>query len=82
MRRPVIDYPCQWSFKIIGMDEGLIRQAVTDYMGDVEYSISKSNGSRTGKYVSMDFKITVINEGDRNQIFSYLSGQPFVKMVI
>lgn len=32
MKKPSIDYPCIWSFKIIGMDEQSIRQAVADYI--------------------------------------------------
>jgi putative lipoic acid-binding regulatory protein len=82
MEKPLIDYPCQWSFKIIGMDEQSIRKAVADYMGNVEYSITRSNISSKGKYVSVDFKTTVINESERNQIFTYLQKQPSVKVVI
>ena len=59
MEKPVIEYPCKWSFRVIGSDESLMRKAVGTTMGDSAYSLMVSNASKTGKYVSLNLETVV-----------------------
>ena len=82
MEKPVIEYPCKWSFRVIGSDEPLMRKAVETTMGDSAYSLMVSNASKTGKYVSLNLETVVRDEGHRNQIYEDLKAAPPIKMVL
>lgn len=82
MEKPVIEYPCKWSFRIIGSDESLMRNAVATTMGDSAYSLMVSNASKTGKYVSLNLETAVHDEGHRNQIYDNLKAAQPIKMVL
>jgi len=82
MEKPVIEYPCKWSFRVIGSDEPLMRKAVEITMGDSSYSLLVSNASKTGKYVSLNLETVVRDEGHRNQIYGDLKAAPTIKMVL
>ena len=82
MEKPVIEYPCKWSFRVIGSDESLMRKAIKTTMDDSAYSLMVSNASKTGKYVSLNLETVVHNEGHRNQIYGDLKAAPPIKMVL
>lgn len=82
MEKPVIEYPCNWSFKVIGSDESFMRKAVETTMGDSIYSLRVSNASKTGKYVSLNLETVVRDEDHRNQIYEDLKAAPPIKMVL
>ncbi|NQT90240.1 MAG: DUF493 domain-containing protein [Candidatus Omnitrophica bacterium] len=82
MKRPKIDYPCEWSYKVIGMDEGSVRKAITEALGTKEHSLSFSNKSSGGRYTSLHVKTVVTNEEQRNKIFASLSRHASVKAVL
>ena len=82
MDKPVIEYPCEWSFKIIGSDEDAIGKGIAECLSDSAYNVSKGNTSRSGKYVTLNLETVVRNEGDRNRIFEVLKKIPSVKMIL
>ena len=82
MEKQVIEYPCQWSFRIIGKDENLMRSAVKKCLIKTEYQLTTSNTSRSGKYVSLNLEIVVLNEDVRNKIHGTLKNISCVKMVL
>ena len=82
MDKPVIEYPCEWSFKIIGSDEEVIRKGVEECLPDSTYNVSKGNTSSSGKYATLNLETVVRNEGERNRIFEALKNIPTVKMIL
>ncbi|MCF7873344.1 MAG: DUF493 domain-containing protein [Candidatus Omnitrophica bacterium] len=82
MKRPDIEYPCDWGYKIIGEDQELLKDTAAKIINDRDYTISVSGKSRTGKYTSLDIKTRVLDQSDRNKIFSDFSNHPSVKKVL
>ena len=82
MEKQVVEYPCAWSFRIIGKDRELIKDTVAVYMKETEYLLQPSNTSRSGKYVSLNLETVVLNEEVRNQIYVDLKNLPCVKLVL
>jgi len=82
MHRPLIQYPCQWSYRVIGRDRQAITRAVSECCRGYEYELSASNRSRHGKYFSLAVSVRVPAESDRDGLYRALSGHPDVKMVL
>ena len=82
MKEPGVEYPCQWTYAIIGTDEALIKQAVAEIIKDKKYELSFSKKSKGGKYVSMTAIVSVSNEEERNRVYSLLGKNPAVKTVL
>ncbi|MCD6585083.1 MAG: DUF493 domain-containing protein [Desulfobacteraceae bacterium] len=81
MEKQIVEYPCQWSYRIIGTEEEVIRSAVKEYMKEAEFQLSASNTSRSGKYISLNLEIIVLNEDARNKIYLDLKTMPCIKMM-
>ncbi|MFH2008538.1 MAG: DUF493 domain-containing protein [bacterium] len=77
-----LDYPCPWSYKIIGADESQLRALIAGLVGDRAHTASLSNRSRSGKYTSLTLSLTVTDEADRLALFESLSRHPAVKFVL
>ena len=82
MEKPEIQYPCDWSYKIIGSDGDYITRTIPTLLGDFNYRMSKSNQSKTGKFISFNCSVHVSNEEERTQIFAILQNLPSVRMVL
>lgn len=82
MEKQVVEYPCAWSFRIIGKDRELMRDAVAVCMKETKYLLRKSNTSRSGKYVSLNLETVVLNEDARNQIYADLKNLSCVELVL
>jgi putative lipoic acid-binding regulatory protein len=80
--KPQIDYPCSWEYKVIGNDEFALRQAVAEVMADVEYEVSFSHFSRTGKYCSLSVELTVVDEEQRRSLFAALKQHDDILLVL
>ncbi len=91
----VLEYPCNWCYKIIATEEEALKQAITDVIDEREqktnakdrestsgYKLEHSNQSKTGKYVSMNLDILVHNENDRTFLFDALKRHQNIKMVL
>ena len=89
-RKPVVNYPCPWGYKVIGAEEKPLRAAVKKCLdtclnpnsGDREFELGLSRSSKGGKYVSLSLNLTVQDEKERDAIFAALSSRPEVLMVI
>ena len=64
---PEIDYPCQWTYKILGSAEADLRNAVREVVTG-EYILQPSNTSKTGKYMSLELVLTVHTDDERRGI--------------
>jgi putative lipoic acid-binding regulatory protein len=82
MEKQIVEYPCPWSFRIIGAEEKLIRSAVKEYMKETVYQLTASNMSSSGKYVSINLETNVLTEDDRNRIYIDVKNMACVKMVL
>lgn len=81
-KKPKIEYPCNWDYKIIGTDVDQMISVIEKTVEGMEYNISSSNVSSKGKYFSLNLKVFVTSEVIRNIIFQKLESSEFVKMVI
>jgi uncharacterized protein len=82
MKKPIINYPCVWSYRIIGQDDQVLRNAVSNALGDEEHQISFANKSSGGKYKSLNVEVRVHSEQERADIFERLRKDPNVIVVI
>ena len=82
MDSPKIEYPCTWSFKIIGSDTAQITDSIVAMLEAFEYQFSESRQSRTGKYTSWNLSVHVKSEQERLAIFSGLKRIPSVKVIL
>jgi putative lipoic acid-binding regulatory protein len=80
--QPQIDYPCPWSYQLIGPDEELLRRAVRDVIGDLPHTLSSGKTSSGGKYISLGLEIVVTDARHRLQVFDQLAKHPAVRFVI
>jgi len=78
----VLDYPCNWSYKLISTEVKALKKAISDVIDEREHKLSHSNNSKTGKYVSMNLDMLVHNEDDRNFIYEALKKHQNIKMVL
>jgi len=81
-QKVVIEYPCSWCYKIIASERAALEQAIRDVIDDRDHSVSHSNKSKTGKYISMNLDLLVHNEDDRTFIFDALKRHQDIKMVL
>ncbi|NNF07111.1 MAG: DUF493 domain-containing protein [Candidatus Eisenbacteria bacterium] len=81
-RKPEIEYPAEWGYRVIGKEEAVLRAIVHSLVGDRVYELETSNQSATGKYVSIRLTLTVNSEEDRVGLFESLKSQPEVIMVL
>jgi putative lipoic acid-binding regulatory protein len=89
-RKPVVEYPCLWGYKVIGQEENSLRGAVKECLdtclqpnsGDREFELGLSRSSKGGKYVSLSLNLTVQDEAERDAIFAALTKRSEIVMVI
>ncbi|MDH3267879.1 MAG: DUF493 domain-containing protein [Ignavibacteria bacterium] len=81
-KRPEIDYPTTWQYKIIGSSVDEMIKAVESVIVDLEYDLSASNISQKGKYFSLNISVKVPSEIVRDLVFQKLSSHPAIKFVI
>lgn len=77
-----ITYPIRWTYSIIGFDEKNIRAAAKFAVGEKEHTITNSNRSSGGKYISMKLELVVDDEAERLAIFELLKHDKAVKMLL
>jgi len=82
MTKTEFKYPCQWSYRIIGEDEKLLRDAAASAVGNKKYKLSVSNRSSGGKYHSLNLELIVNDEAERLRIFNHLNKDPAIKFVL
>ena len=81
-RKPVLEYPCQWLYKIVGDNQEELQQAAEAIVGARPCTISHSNSSKTGKYHCLNIAITVTDETNHNTMYQAFKEHPRIKMVL
>lgn len=80
--RPVIEYPCEWGYKIIGTSTLDLEACVFEVMGSRDYTTAKGHTSSKGKFHALSASCEVASEEDRNALFKAFQDHKDVKMVI
>ena len=81
-QKPEISYPCEWTIKIIGSNEKTMREVVSSIIKDRSYAATCSNTSRTGKYISLNIKLTLISAEEKQDYYAKLSAHTEIKFVL
>ena len=81
-KKVVLEYPCNWCYKVIASEEAALKQAIRDVIDERDHSLTASNKSKSGKYTSMNLDLLVHNEDDRTFIFDALKRHQDIKMVL
>ena len=69
---PEIEYPCTWSYLLIGADEAQLRAHVASVVGERAHFVELSNRSAKGSYVSLRLEIGVENDDNRRGLLAAL----------
>ena len=77
-----LTYPTAWTYKLIGYEKEAIQKAIHDVIVQREHSLTHSNASKSGKYVSMNLDLVIQNEDERNFIYEALKAHQNIKMVL
>lgn len=77
-----LTYPCQWTYKVIGAGEEILRLAISDILSDRDYSVTLSNQSRTGKYCCLNLRMTVDSDEDRTQLYDALRRHTLIRLIL
>jgi putative lipoic acid-binding regulatory protein len=78
----VIKYPTQWRYKVIGIKEVEIINAIEDVLLNFNYNLKPSKKSSKGKFLSYEISLIVENQEQRDSIFSDLKNHTNIKYVI
>jgi len=81
-RKPIVNYPAKWGYKVIGTDVDKLLKAVEEATPGLKYEVTPSNISKNEKYYSLNVIVVVSSEVVRDLVFKKLSGHPDTKMVI
>jgi len=81
-KRPQIDYPCAWTYRIVCTDESAVRAAVIEIVGDSEHTLVAVRASSGGRYHTLELELVVRDETQRNRIFQALGGLPEVRLLL
>jgi uncharacterized protein len=77
-----IEYPCEWSYRLICTDENSANLAADRVFGSRDYALNKRNESAKGSFVSIDLSCSVNTEEDRKNLNDLLLQQTGVKMIL
>ncbi|MDC7233642.1 MAG: DUF493 domain-containing protein [Spirochaetales bacterium] len=75
-----INYPCSWSFRVIGLNQADMERDVKIIMAQREHSLKPSN--KKGKYLSLNLSMTVGSEAERNSVFNAIKNCDSITMVL
>lgn len=81
-KKPEIDYPCNWVYKVIGENSDILREVIVTACAPAKVEIAHSHSSSGGKYHSFNATLVVENEKMRLDIYDLLKNHPDVKIVL
>jgi uncharacterized protein len=77
-----LDYPCNWSYKIVIRQEQDITDIIKELLEERKHDIKASKTSSQGKFKSFNLDLVVHNEEDRKSLYQLLDGHEHIKMVM
>lgn len=82
MEKPKIEYPCWWTYALIGPDEEGIRLAIGSITQNTQHKVNFSKTSTEKHYVSLHVDVWVASEQQRNDIFQAFKADSRIKVVL
>jgi len=82
MKTPQIEYPCWWTYTLIGPDEEALRLAIGELTRGERSKIEFSKISAHRKYVSLHVHVWVESSEKRDALFQAFKNHPSVKMLL
>jgi uncharacterized protein len=80
--KPIIDYPCSWTYKVIGRDLGALQEAIAEVVGETAHTVAFSRSSRGGAYQCLNVTITVETESARLDFYQRFCRHPAIVTVM
>ncbi|MGI6655349.1 MAG: DUF493 domain-containing protein [Desulfobulbus sp.] len=81
--KPVITYPCLWSYRLIGEDRQALAALIEETLaGGAAYTVTEGNVSSGGRYLSLNVETTVPSEEERLRLYRVFAGSPAVKVAL
>lgn len=80
--KPKIDYPCSWTYKVIGRDMDDLKRAIAEVVGESEHTIALSRSSKGGAYHCLNVCLTVESEPARLDLYQRLCKHPAILIVM
>jgi putative lipoic acid-binding regulatory protein len=77
-----LDYPCDWTYKIVIRAEQNIKDIIKDILDERDHGIKPSKQSSKGKFTSHTLEMEVHSEDDRKNIYKLLGDHKHIKMVV
>ena len=71
-KKPEIEYPIEWGYKLIGRDSDELQACIAKIMGEKEHTATAGHASKTGKFHSYNTKCIVQNEGSETKSSKHL----------
>lgn len=77
-----LEYPCTWTYKIIGVNQDEMKAAVLGIIQDRVCSVTLSRSSENAKYHCLNVEVTVESESHRQIIYDSLKTHRAIKIVL
>ncbi len=77
-----IEYPCRWTYKVIGANLEGMRAAIRALAPDGNCIVTLSRSSSEGRYHCLNVDREVESEADRVWLYEALRKHPAVKIVL
>lgn len=81
-KRPYIEYPCTWTYKLFGRDRDAIRCAVGQIAAGRQYTMELSRSSRNERYHCMNLDLRVLSDEDRCGLSDALGAHADILLVL
>jgi len=80
--KPVIEYPCRWSYTVIGEGREVVAESIKIVLENETFYLEEANRSRHGKYYSFRVAVEVASQSERDRIFATLQDLRSVRVVL
>jgi putative lipoic acid-binding regulatory protein len=77
-----LDYPCLWTYKIIGRNPDEMQSAVHEIIRDRPCRVSLSRQSETARYVCLNVELTVESESHRLVLYEELKAHRAIQVIL
>jgi putative lipoic acid-binding regulatory protein len=77
-----LEYPISWQYKIIGMDEDSMHASAVHILKEKPFTLTPSNKSSSGKFVSLTLEVLVYSEDERLYIYEELRKVECIKYIL
>lgn len=81
-KKPAIEYPCDWLYKIFGRDQDAMRRAVARMVAGRRHALKPSRSSRNDRYHCMNLELLVLSDDDRLGVYEALNAQEEILLVL